>query len=80
MNNSIYKKYSSLSKSNILSILPHQLGTLDFLVDRVINKRLNVLIYHKTGSGKTMIGTCFSIISTSRNNKVMIILPNLSLM
>lgn len=80
MNNSIYKKFLSYHKSSQLSILPHQLATVDFLIDRVIEKKYNVLIYHKTGSGKTMIGTIFSILATQSNNKVIIMLPNQSLM
>ncbi|AAC97658.1 ORF MSV113 putative early transcription factor small subunit VETF-S homolog (vaccinia D6R), similar to SW:P04308 [Melanoplus sanguinipes entomopoxvirus] len=63
----------------IPQILPHQLATLDFLNERSLKEKKSVLLFHKMGSGKTIISLLFSIIA-SIETKILIILPNTSIM
>lgn len=65
--------------NNIAQILPHQLATLDFLYQNCINNDNSVLLFHKMGSGKTIISLLFSIIICNIK-KVIIVLPSYSIL
>ncbi|CCU56412.1 morph, VETF-s early transcription factor small [Mythimna separata entomopoxvirus 'L'] len=65
--------------NNISQILPHQLATLDFLYQKCINDLSSVLLFHKMGSGKTIISLLFSII-VCNIKKVIIVLPSYSIL
>lgn len=64
------------SKYKIPNILmPHQLATIDFLFKAVIRDNKSILLYHKMGSGKTILCLTFAILN-SVNRKIIIIVPN----
>ncbi|AAG02880.1 putative early transcription factor small subunit [Betaentomopoxvirus amoorei] len=65
--------------NNIAQILPHQLATLDFLYQKCINNANSVLLFHKMGSGKTIISLLFSILICNIK-KVIIVLPSYSIL
>ncbi|CCU56087.1 morph, VETF-s early transcription factor small [Choristoneura rosaceana entomopoxvirus 'L'] len=65
--------------NNIAQILPHQLATLDFLYQNCINSKNSVLLFHKMGSGKTIISLLFSILICNIY-KVIIVLPSYSIL
>lgn len=87
MNNIIYKVleansdcYKNLKNKNnkIESIMNHQLATIDFLFEKTINNDKNILIFHKMGSGKTILSLTFALIA-SLHKKIIIILPNINI-
>ncbi|ANS71171.1 small subunit viral early transcription factor [Pteropox virus] len=78
MNANIVKLFKN-HVDNIPSILPHQLGTLDFLVRTVLENNNSVLLFHIMGSGKTIIALLFALVA-SRTKKVYILVPNINIM
>lgn len=72
--------YSSLKDINIFGnypkILPHQLASLDYIYKLITKKHKSVLLFHKMGSGKTIISLLLSFYLTKVNKKVFILLPN----
>ncbi|BAO49470.1 putative early transcription factor small subunit [Alphaentomopoxvirus acuprea] len=65
--------------ANIPQILPHQLATLDYLYKTCVENNKSVLLFHKMGSGKTMISLLFAIIICNIK-KILIVLPNSSIL
>lgn len=62
------------------TLLPHQLSCLDFLLRVAYEQRNNILLYHKMGSGKTILSLLFALYVSSVNEKVLILVPNLSIL
>ncbi|AKS26315.1 putative viral early transcription factor small subunit [Diachasmimorpha longicaudata entomopoxvirus] len=69
----------SLEVPQIPQFLPHQIATVDFLYKQIIKEKKNVLLFHKMGSGKTIISLLFAFYVTKTNNKVFIVLPNVNI-
>lgn len=65
--------------TNVPQILPHQLATFDFLNQTCLKKSKSVLLFHKMGSGKTIIALLFAI-SSCNQKKVIIVLPSHSIL
>jgi hypothetical protein len=82
MNNIIYTslkdEYIS-NNSSVPHILPHQLATIDYLYKKCKEKSESVLLFHKMGSGKTIISLLFAIL-VSNEFKIIIILPNINIL
>lgn len=64
------------NNGNNIKILPHQLATLDFLYTKILKDKENVLLFHKMGSGKTIVSLLLAIFSTKEKKKNIILLPN----
>lgn len=80
MNSLIFSSLEKLVvKNDILKILPHQLATIDFLYKKILNDNESVLLFHKMGSGKTIISLIVGILLSKKNKKINIILPNLNI-
>lgn len=76
MNSRIYNYFLSLSNSKIPdTLLPHQIATLDFLLRKCYHDKESVLLYHKMGSGKTILTLSFALL-VSKTHKVLIVVPN----
>lgn len=76
MNNNILEFLSKWDKFNTPNLLlPHQVATLDYLFRKCVHENENVLLYHKMGSGKTILCLTFALM-VSAKNKVLIIVPN----
>lgn len=75
MNNNLKEIFDEYSIQIPNIILPHQIATLDYLLKTCYDEKKNVLIFHKMGSGKTLLGIFFSLI-VSNTNKVIIIVPS----
>lgn len=80
MNKTVLDFFSQDTENNKIPniLLPHQLATLDFLIKQCYYKKQNVLIYHKMGSGKTILNLSFALIA-SKTNKILIVVPNINL-
>lgn len=82
MNNIIYTSLKDgyiPNNSNIPHTLPHQLATIDYLYKKCKEKSESVLLFHKMGSGKTIISLLFAIL-VSNEYKIIIILPNVNIL
>jgi len=76
MNNTILNSIKKHDISNIIpQILPHQLATIDFLFKTCYDDKKSVLLFHKMGSGKTIVSLLFSLLICSEK-QIVIILPN----
>lgn len=62
--------------SRFPKILPHQLASVDFLYKKIINDKENVLLFHKMGSGKTIVSLLLACFITKKNKNIIILLPN----
>ncbi|ASC55571.1 putative early transcription factor VETF-like protein [Seal parapoxvirus] len=78
MNTDVIKLFSGHDET-VPGILPHQLATVDFLVRRVLDDGVSVLLFHIMGSGKTVIALLFAMVA-SRTKKVYILVPNVNVM
>jgi hypothetical protein len=65
--------------SSIPQILPHQLATIEFLYENCLKNNKSVLLFHKMGSGKTIILLLFSILICNYK-KILIVLPSFSIL
>lgn len=82
MNNRVVKMYKDLG-SSYANYLPHQIGTVDWILHSLLreeNPLSSLLIFHKPGTGKTIIGILTAIILSSRGKKVTICAPNSGLL
>lgn len=68
------EKYST--KDVIPKILPHQLATIDFIYKKIYKQKESVLLFHKMGSGKTVIAIITAFLLTKQKIPVYIILLN----
>lgn len=64
------------TKETIPKILPHQLATVDFLFKKIYHDKESVLLFHKMGSGKTIISLLLSFLLTKEKKKIYVILLN----
>lgn len=64
------------SGSDVPKILPHQLATVDFIFKNIIIKKESLLLFHKMGSGKTIISLISAFLLAKNDKKIIIILPN----
>ncbi|WZD65413.1 early transcription factor VETFs [Bovine papular stomatitis virus] len=78
MNTDVIKLFHGHDET-VPGILPHQLATVDFLVRRVLDDGVSVLLFHIMGSGKTVIALLFAMVA-SRTKKVYILVPNVNVM
>ncbi|AYN61016.1 early transcription factor [Orf virus] len=78
MNSDVIKLFAGHDES-VPGILPHQLATVDFLIRRVLDDNVSVLLFHIMGSGKTVIALLFAMVA-SRTKKVYILVPNVNVM
>lgn len=67
------------SNEKKVKILPHQLATIDFIYKNIIQKKENVLLFHKMGSGKTIISLISAFLLSKQNKHIYIVLPNLNI-
>lgn len=58
-----------------LKILPHQFGSIDYVLKKLLQKE-NILLFHKMGSGKTIISIILAFFIAREEKKVYIVLPN----
>lgn len=79
MNADIIKLFGGGHDESVPGLLPHQLATVDFLVRRVLDDGVSVLLFHIMGSGKTVIALLFAMVA-SRTKKVYILVPNVNVM
>ncbi|BCT22634.1 early transcription factor [Carp edema virus] len=82
MNKIIFDKLTKTSKdlkSLELTILPHQMATLDFIFKTVLVKNQGILLFHEMGSGKTLLALLFALL-VSVKKTVIILLPNTNIL
>jgi hypothetical protein len=64
------------TKDVIPKILPHQLASVDFIFKKIYRHKDSVLLFHKMGSGKTIIALIIALLLTKEKLTVYIILLN----
>lgn len=80
MNVLISKSISSIpNNSTRPKILPHQLGTIDFMLKQILNKNKNILMFHQMGSGKTIVSLMLAALLSKNNKNINIVLPNINI-
>ncbi|AKR04214.1 DEAD/SNF2-like helicase [Salmon gill poxvirus] len=77
MNSTVLKILENAQKNNHsrLTILPHQMATVDFALKTIIDNKMSAMIFHDMGSGKTFVALIFALLISTEKN-VVIILPN----
>lgn len=79
MNSLIFSSLEKLPvKNDVLKILPHQLATIDYIYKKILNDNESVLLFHKMGSGKTIISLIVAVL-LSKQKKINIVLPNVNI-
>lgn len=77
MNILLKENLDKLSTKDIIpKILPHQLATVDFIFKKIFRDKESVLLFHKMGSGKTVIGLIVALLLTKEKKSVYVILLN----
>lgn len=77
MNILIKESLESINTNEIIpKILPHQLATIDFIFKKIFRSKESVLLFHKMGSGKTVIAIITAFFLTKEKIPVYIILLN----
>lgn len=77
MNVLIFDSLKKLTKSESTpSILDHQLGSIDFLYKNILYSKRNILLFHKMGSGKTIISLLLAFLLSKKHQNIIILLPN----
>ncbi|QKE44471.1 putative viral early transcription factor small subunit [Yalta virus] len=77
MNVAISKSIAAIpNNSTYPKILPHQLGTLDFMLKQIINENKNILMFHQMGSGKTIVSLMLAALLSKNGKNINVVLPN----
>lgn len=73
------KLFEYFSESNVpYTLLPHQISTIDYMLRHCYKDKKNLLIYHRMGSGKTILNLVFALL-ICKYYKVVIVVPNINL-
>lgn len=80
MNVAISKSIAAIpNNSTYPKILPHQLGTIDFMLKQILNENKNILMFHQMGSGKTIVSLMLAALLSKNGKNINIVLPNINI-